>query len=259
MIDSTPGVPNPQERQYEWIHDAYAAHYYDPSSMAYRRKFVFEPLCAGLDLAGKRIADLACGSGHNSLLLRQMYRNLKLEGFDLSAPACADYEKNVGARAHKVDLTRPFTHEQPFDAAVIVGGLHHCVANLPATLTNIAGMLKPGGLLLMWEPSARSFLEIFRRHWYRRDRYFEASTEAALDPRKLMAASEGKFVAQRVTYHGGPAYFLIYNSLVMRVPLRWKPALSPPLFWLERAWNALPIPAAHATFMAVWERRTDAA
>lgn len=257
MINSAPGAENPQERQYEWIHDAYAAHYYDASSLAYRRKFVFEPLCAGLDLAGKRIADLACGSGYNSLLLREMYPDLQLEGFDLSSPACADYEKNVGARAHKVDLTQPFAVEAPFDAAMIIGGLHHCVADLPVALANVAGMLKPGGLLLMWEPSARSFLELFRRSWYRMDRYFEANTEAALDPRKLLAQSAGQFVARRVKYHGGPAYFLIYNSLVLRVPLRWKRPLSTPLFWLETAWNAVPLPFAHATFMAVWERQAD--
>jgi SAM-dependent methyltransferase len=255
MIDSASGAPNPQEAQYEWIHEPYSAHYYDPSSMAYRRKFVFEPLCAGLDLNGKHVADLACGSGHNSLLLRQMYRDLELEGFDLSSPACADYERNVGARAHKVDLTRPAALDQTFDAAIVIGGLHHCVADLPVALSNIANMLRPGGMLLMWEPSALSFLDGLRRRWYRADRYFEEATEAALDPRSLIALAGDKFTAKRVKYHGGPAYFLIYNSLVMRVPLRWKGTLAPPLFWLERLWNAIPLPAAHATFLARWERR----
>ena len=247
-------APNPQEGHYERIHDAYAAHYYDASSLEYRRRFVLEPLCAGLALANKRVADLACGSGHNSRLLQGMYPGLRLEGFDLSARACVDYARNVGAPAHKVDLTRPFEHGAGFDAALIMGGLHHCVTDLGATLANIARMLKPGGVLLLWEPNARSFLEACRRYWYRRDRYFEPGTEAALDARDLIAQAGGRFVAKRVVYHGGPAYFLICNSLVLRVPLRLKPVLSPPLFWLERAWNAVPVPAAHATFMAVWER-----
>jgi SAM-dependent methyltransferase len=255
MSDPAARASNPQEAQYERLHEAYAAHYYDPTSIAYRREFVFGPLCAGLDLHGRRVADIACGSGHNSLLLREIYRDLELEGFDLSSPACADYERNVGARAHKVDLTRPLALERTFDAAIVIGGLHHCVADLGAAFGNIAGLLKPGGLLLIWEPSARSFLNAPRRLWYRTDDYFEHGTEAALDPRRLIALAGDKFVAKRVRYHGGPAYFLIYNSLVLRVPLRWKGALAPPLFGLERIWNAIPLAAAHATFIAVWERR----
>jgi SAM-dependent methyltransferase len=257
MRSNSPGdraLDNPQEAHYHKIHDEYSAHYYDRCSMDYRRRFVFEPLCKGIDLNGKRIADLACGSGHNSLLLRELYPSIQPEGFDLSSRACADYEYVVGAPAHQIDLTKSVEIDQSFDAAIIMGGLHHCVSNLPATLGNISKMLRPGALLLMWEPNKRCFLERLRRLWYKADRYFEAGSEAALDPRELHALSGGRFAERQAVYHGGPAYFLVCNSLVFRIPLGAKPALSAMTFPLERVWNLIPFPTAHATFMAVWER-----
>ena len=69
---SLPPVPEIQERwrhlaalekdHYERIHSDYARHYYDQTSMAYRRRFIYDHLLAGLDLNGKRVADLACGN-----------------------------------------------------------------------------------------------------------------------------------------------------------------------------------------------------
>jgi hypothetical protein len=43
---------------------------YDASSMAYRDRFVYDIMFRGLDLNGKDVADLAAGSGHNSLAVR---------------------------------------------------------------------------------------------------------------------------------------------------------------------------------------------
>jgi len=40
------------------------------------------------------------------------------------------------------------------------------------------------------------------------------------------------FVTTR--YAGGPAYLLVFNSMVFRVPLAWKGRYTPPLLWLER-------------------------
>src|ERR1043165_8421722 len=98
-------MENPQIQHYASIHESYGAHYYDASSMAYRRTFFFEPLLAGIDLSGRRVADVASGSGYNSLILREMFPTIRLEGFDISETACADYTRLLGAPAHQVDLT----------------------------------------------------------------------------------------------------------------------------------------------------------
>ena len=42
-----------QSEHYDRIQDAYEAHYDDASSQRYRRRFLYEPLFSGIDLAGK--------------------------------------------------------------------------------------------------------------------------------------------------------------------------------------------------------------
>src|SRR5215470_10172004 len=171
-----------QKDLYEAIHDVYEAHYYDDAAMAYRKRFYYQPLFDDLKLDGKSVADLACGSGHNSLILRQRFPSVELTGFDISSHACRDYRRLVGRPAFECDLTKPMDVTPAFDAAMIFGGLHHCVSDLATTLQNVARMLKPGGVFLMLEPNKRCYLELLRRLWYALDRrYFDAQSEAALD------------------------------------------------------------------------------
>lgn len=247
-------MENPQQRHYETIHESYAAHYFDKSSMAYRRRFLFEPLFRGIDLSGAKVAEIACGSGHNSLVLREMFADIAVEGFDLSAAACEDYRRFVGAPAHQIDMTKPFDGAARFDAALVIGGLHHCVADLETTMGNIASMIRPGGLLLMFEPNARFLLQSVRDFWYRRDKLFHAETERALDPAELAAIAGERFVTERIFFTGGPAYFLLANSLVVRMPLRLKPRIAPPLLMMEHVWNRLPGERLFPAFGAVWRR-----
>ncbi|MDX2235653.1 MAG: class I SAM-dependent methyltransferase [Hyphomonadaceae bacterium] len=248
---------NPQEQHYVQIHDAYTAHYFDPVSEAYRSRFIFDPLCRGLDLSSAHIADLACGAGQNSQILAQRFPGATFEGFDISAPACAAYRGATGAIAHKVDLTAPLEIEPRFDAVMVIGGLHHCVANLDTAMRNIAAMLRPGGVLMMYEPYAGYLLEPVRRAWYHMDKYFDAPTECALDPGDLLAAQNGRFTADKTFYTGGPAYFVLFQSLVLRVPLGMKKPLAAPLFAVESLWNRIPFAPLFPAFGAVW-RRTQA-
>ena len=245
---------NPQKAHYEAVHEAYADHYYDGESLAYRRKFIMQPLLEGIEAKGWLVADLACGSGYNSLLLREMKPGLELEGFDISDKAAADYRRLVGP-AHVADLTLPFNAEARFDAVLVVGGLHHCVANLPQTLANIAGLVKPGGYLLMAEPNKRYILQFLRSIWYRRDRYFDADTEEALDHAQILGLGRPWFEEEKLVYLGGPAYFLVLNSLILRLPKPVKSLLAPVLMGLERVYNALPLPGCfYPVFCARWKR-----
>lgn len=249
--------PNAQSAHYNAIHDAYEAHYYDPSSMAYRHRFLYQPLLEGLQLEQASVADLACGSGHNSLALRGYFPNVQTTGYDISDAACRDYRTNTGAAAHLVDLTRPFTPAEAHDAAIVIGGLHHCVIDLKTTFENIARMIRPGGHMMMMEPSDDSFLSGVRRFWYKADHWFESDTEHALKHDELLATAAPYFVVDKIHYVGGPAFYLILNSLILRVPLGAKPTLSSVLFPVENLYNRLPGRAPFAAFLARW-RRTDA-
>ncbi len=243
-----------QEQHYTTIHDAYEAHYYDAPSMAYRSRFIYRWLFDGVDFRNSTVADLACGSGHNSLALQERFDGVHTVGFDISEPACASYRRTTGNDAHAVDLTRPVATDATYDGAIVVGGLHHCVADLAQTLRNIAAMIRPGGHLLMMEPSADFALNVVRDKWYAADRYFDAPTEEALSHDALLKQAAPWFQGKAVRYFGGLAYFLILNSLIMRVPLAAKPILWPIVRPVEVALGNIPLPAMYPCFLAKWTR-----
>lgn len=248
-----------QKEHFERLHDLYERHYYDRWSLYYRNEFLYPPLWDGLDLNGKRVAELACGSGHNSKALLTRYPQAELVGFDISPRACAAYRQNTGFPAVQLDLTRPLNNHfqfDQFDAVFIIGGLHHCVVDLRQSLLNVARMLKTGGVFMMNEPNSQYFLEFIRNVWYRLDNSFESGTEHALNHKRLLEISENTFECINVDYLGGPAYFGVLNSMILRVPLRLKPIVSPPLIALERVWNRIPLTSLQNVFVARW-RRTD--
>jgi SAM-dependent methyltransferase len=250
---------NRQKLHYERIHDEYESHYFDDEAIAYRRRFMLGPLTEGLDLNGKLLADLASGSGHNTLLLRDQFPDMRAEGFDISSDACRAYEKYTGFPAHEVDLTKAGSvreHEGRFDAALVMGGLHHCVADLPTTIDNVARLLKPGAHFMMFEPNAAYALEAARKVWYKNDQLFDAETERALTHDELIELAGDRFDADLVEHLGGPAYFLVLNSMVFRIPKPVKRRISGPTMALEALWNKATKPFTSAYFIARWQKRS---
>jgi len=251
---TVPTASNNQARHYDDILDDYDRHYYDRHSLEYRERFILQPLLDGLDLRGKRVADLASGSGETSAYLARTFPSIELTGFDVSSEACRRYRAKTGQRALQLDLTNELYAGEPFDAAIIMGGLHHCAADLPHTLAVVATMLRPGGSFLMFEPNRDYMLESARRVWYRWDRYFDAANETALSHDALLKAAVGAFRCDRLRYFGGPAFFLVYNSLVFRIPHRAKSIISRPLLEAEALYNRMPGRSLFASFTARWIR-----
>lgn len=241
-----------QAAHYDRILDSYDQHYFDAESVAYRREFILDPLLNGLDLRGKRVADLASGSGHTSIELIDRFPGIAVEGYDISSDACARYKQTTGRPAHVLDLTRGYEGPPIFDAAIIIGGLHHCVSDLSATLQGVAAMLKPGASFLMFEPNADFFLQFVRRLWYRLDHYFDSETEDGLSHETLLALAQGAFTCREVRYFGGPAFFLVLNSLIFRIPRSVKRLAAKPLINIERAYSLLPGRWPYASFTAHW-------
>jgi SAM-dependent methyltransferase len=250
QVDFEASRQNPQREHYEQIHDDYARHYYDSTSMEYRRRFIFDRLLDGIDLNGKSVADLACGDGHNSLLIRERFPTVKLQGFDISPTACESYRSLVGSPAYDCDLLGVLPTDEKFDAAIVIGGLHHLVNGLDTAMNNIARMLKPGGILLIKEPNSRYFLNSVRMLWYRKDRFFEEDTEAPLELRRLASDYSSIFQLDWSKHFGGPAYFAIYNSLVLRIPVWIKPWIARPLMALDYLYDRLPGERLFPVFLA---------
>lgn len=244
-----------QARHYDEIIDAYDRHYYDRYSLSYRERFILNPLLDDLDLRNMRVADLASGSGETSAFLARRFPGVQCEGFDVSPEACRRYQTRTGRPALQLDLTRDVYRGEPFDAAIIMGGLHHCAVDLSATLRTVAQMVRPGGRFLLFEPNREYLLETARRLWYRLDRYFDARSETALAHGELIEAAAGAFTCERLRYFGGPAFFLVYNSLVFRVPGQVKATIAPALLGVEAVYNRLPPRWLHASFLARWVRQ----
>lgn len=255
MTSSRPAsAANPQAAHYDRILSDYDRHYYDRYSTEYRERFILEPLLAGVDLRGLKVADLASGSGHTSMYLMQRFPGVQVTGFDVSAEACAGYRNRVSRPSYQYDLTQPQNPPDTYDACIVMGGLHHCVANLPVTFENIRRLLKPGGLLLMFEPNRQYILQGGREFWYRRDRYFDAANEQALAHDTLVVTAGGGFRPEKLRFFGGPAFFLVYNSLLFRMPAGVKAATSRILLGLEVLHNLLPGRWLHSSFTATWRR-----
>lgn len=243
-----------QKLHYEQIHEEYEAHYYDPQSLLYRERFILAPLLNGIDLNDCEVLDVASGSGHNTLLLQRRFPRMRATGVDISESACRAYERTTGWPAIQGDFTRPVSMDRQFDAVVAIGGFHHLVADLPQAITNLTALVRSGGVVLMMEPSADGVLEGLRRYWYQRDGYFDAPTEHSLSHDALLALAGGGFSSDVVRYIGGPAYFAVLNSLVLRVPLSVKPWLTLVTFPLEAAVNTLNLRTLAPAFIARWRR-----
>jgi ubiquinone/menaquinone biosynthesis C-methylase UbiE len=243
-----------QQHHYETIHDDYERHYYDAASMKFRNRFVYDVLFHGMDLNNKTVADLAAGSGHNSVAVLQRFPTAKVIGLDISSKACEAYQKLTSASAYQLDLMSGTDPGIRADVAIVIGGLHHCATNLPNTFLTIANILKPGGSLLMFEPNRQYILEGVRQAWYRLDRYFDADSEAALNHDAVATVASQYFSPISCRYMGGPAYFLIYNSLLFRLSDSLKTRMAGPLFAAERLYNLLPGRWWYPYFIARWKR-----
>ena len=247
-------IDNKQKAHYETIHDDYSYHYYDKESLAYRKKFILEPLFQEINLDNALIADLASGIGMTSSIMGSYFPDAKFTGFDISSKACEEYKNKLGFPAYEVDLTKVYETDLKFDAAIVIGGLHHCIIDLETTINNIANLIKKDGHFLMMEPNSRYILEPMRKLWYKKDKYFEAAKERALDHDEIFKIARKNFELVDVKYYGGIAYFLIFNSLVFRMPKFVKKLFKPILFKQEVMFNMLPGKLPFAYFLAKWKK-----
>ena len=244
-----------QQALYDEIHDDYSRNLYDEWSMRYRDRFIHTPMFAGLDLNGKRFAELMCGDGPATDFARRQWPAVECHGYDISARACAAYSERTGFPADRCDIITTPLPAAGFDVIAVVGGLHHVVRDLAPVVRNIHQALTPGGMLVMMEPNRDYFLEWVRRIWYRFDKYFDETTEAALSYRAVRSRFDAEFEERCVAYGGGPAYFLVLMNMLFRIPGSWKSFYSPGLMQLERAWCAIPTAHAQAFFVAQWLKR----
>lgn len=220
-----------QKAHYDEIMARYEAHYDDPTSQAYRRRFLYEPMCEGLDLDGANTLEAMCGSGQMTDFL--LGRGAKVTGLDLSSegivrfeaahPECSSIEASV------LDTGIP---DETYDAVFIIGGLHHVADQVDEAVLEMHRVLKPGGALCFGEPHAGSIMDTVRRLWYRFDHSFEEGEEA-IDVEALSERHKDIFTCELTRYLGTVAYISVLNSMILRVPLWSKKYYAPPMSAVE--------------------------
>ncbi|GAA2882197.1 hypothetical protein GCM10010517_45350 [Streptosporangium fragile] len=105
-------------------------------------------------LAGKRVLDAGCGTGHQLLGLASQYPRARFTGMDLSQSSL-DVAAELRARngLDNVELVRGAIggpgFEGPYDLIVMTGVLH-CLDDPRAGLAWLAERLAPGGLMYLW-------------------------------------------------------------------------------------------------------------
>src|ERR1041385_654305 len=135
-----------QQRHYDRIAADYEAHYSDAWSVEYRRRFIYEPMFAGLNLAGVQVLDAMCGSGQTTSYL--LARGANVTGLDISNEVIDAFQSRwTGANVVKRSLLDSGLPDNSFDCVAVVGGLHHIHPEMKAAVREIHRVLKPGGYL----------------------------------------------------------------------------------------------------------------
>lgn len=242
-----------QKELFDSIALLYHDHYDDKYSKIYRDKFVMPYLFRNFALRGKRVLDAMCGSGQVSEFL--MDKGCHIEALDISGAQIEIYHKRFPENPAK-EASILYTHypDRYFDIVVIIGGLHHIHPYVEQAVQEVHRILKPQGLFLFSEPHAHSLIDWARKIWYRRDSLFDAN-EASIDFKRLSDIFTAQFTPLNVFYGGNVAYFLVYNSLIFRIPKSVKKLISYPLLFLEELLMTIQTRVFSSFAVAQWRKK----
>ena len=194
-----------------------------------------------------------CGSGQaTTYLLRQ---GARVTGLDLSQAAIASFSRRwPQARGVCASITESGLPSESFDAAVVIGGLHHLHPNVEDGIREIGRVLRPGGRFYFVEPHAGSLPDLARKLWYKRDKYF-ASNEESIDTQALGRRFAETFAVDREFHFGTVGWLLVLNSMIFRIPVGLKPLYTTPAMALERALSPVTTKVLSCQAACVWRKR----
>jgi 2-polyprenyl-3-methyl-5-hydroxy-6-metoxy-1,4-benzoquinol methylase len=121
------------------------------------------------DLRGKRVLDVGCGLGENSLIFARW--GAQVTGVDISAGALGVAQRRAdqaGLSGNLRFLNTPFellSSEQPFDVVWCAAFLHHVLDRLPEVCAIIRRLVTDDGFVLFSEPVRLSSMIKTLRSW----------------------------------------------------------------------------------------------
>lgn len=221
-----------QQRYYDRIAENYDQHYGSSHNLAYRER-VFDRVLGGMDFAGMRVLDAMCGGGQNAAYF--VARGCQVTGVDISEKQCEQYRRRFPDSqvvcASALDTGLP---DGGFDL-VFTDSLHHLHPHVDDGIREFHRLLRPGGSLVVWEPSSGSAFDYLRKAWYRLDRKYFEDNEASIDIDRLARDHAAGFDLAEVLYGGNLGYLLVGLSMAMRIPIRLVEHYAPALLRVEEA------------------------
>jgi SAM-dependent methyltransferase len=129
--------------------------------------------------AGRRLLDVGCATG--DLLQAGRDEGFEVEGVELSTWSC-EIARGRGFTVHQEPLSAFAGHGgERFDVVTLIGVIEH-FPDPRAEMENIAKLLRPGGLVVLWTGDASSWLArlLGRRWWYWQGQHIQYFTEQSL-------------------------------------------------------------------------------
>ena len=219
-----------QRDYYNRIAGVYDSHYANPEALRYRSG-VFDRFLPGEDYKGRAVLDAMCGGGENSVYFHA--RGASITGVDISQAQCEFFQQRFpDANCVCASVLQSGLPAASFDL-VVTESLHHLHPHVRAGFQELIRVLKPGGRLLVWEPSSGSLLDLARKLWYRLDSGFFEDNESSIDFRRLSRDAEEQLDLLRLQYGGNLGHLFVMSSMQFRIPPRLVRWYAPLLLWLE--------------------------
>lgn len=253
LRDIFPDSQIQQQQHYEAIGSEYDAHYNDVHSQTYMRRFAFEPMFAGVDLAGANVLEAMCGGGQTTRYLLE--RKAVVTGLDISPQQITNFRsRHPDADAVCTSLLNSGLPSESYDVVAVVGGVHHMPPYVNECIAEIHRLLKPGGYFCFMEPHCESLADSIRRVWYRHDPLF-ATNEEAINMKELRSQFSREFEFEREQYLGNFGYLFVLNSMVFRIPVSLKGIYSPSMMALESLFNRVSGKPLSCFVAARWKKK----
>jgi len=226
-----------QKEHYNKIAEKYALHYGDKYSQMYRKRFVYDRLLSKNSFTEKKVLEAMAGSGESSEYL--LSRSASLYSLDISFVQVEELKRRFSnSNAVCGSILKTGFKDQSFDSIVVIGGLHHLHPRLYEAIEEIYRLLKRKGKFFFFEPHKGSLPDFFRRIWYKHDPLF-VKNEESINIDSLIKDFSQYFHFKNIEYHGNIAYLLIYNSMILRIPLWIKKIYAIPILSVEKLVSSL--------------------
>ena len=205
-----------QKEYYNRIAEEYDRHFANVNALKYRYT-VYDQAFKNVNLRGASVLDAMCGGGEATAYF--LRHGSTVTGLDISEACCRIYSQRYAKQNCKVvcsSILRTDFPDSCFDI-VLTDSLHHLHPQVDQAMKEIFRILKPNGYFCCWEPSAGSFIDLFRRAWYRLDKKYFMNNERAIDVHRLEKSHQNRFELIKKTFGGNLAYLFVNCSMAFRI------------------------------------------